>query len=134
MHIISEDSPVQQKIRDLCQAIVDHPEFGEILQRNLSFQADSALQQQLQQLNETMAQLQEKQQQGQPLTESEMAAFEQLRSDFLKQPLATAYVEAQQEVQAVRKVVGQYVSRTFELGRMPQKEDLASCGHGCECH
>jgi hypothetical protein len=39
-------------------------------------------------------------------------------------------------MQHIQDEVNQFVSKTFELGRVPSAEDLegGSCGPGCGCH
>ncbi len=40
-------------------------------------------------------------------------------------------------MQKLQQSVSQYVSKTFELGRVPEESDLessGSCGSGCGCH
>jgi hypothetical protein len=44
------------------------------------------------------------------------------------------FLDAQQEIQSLRQDITQYITKTFELGRVPAPEDLSSCGHGCSCH
>ena len=132
----SPASPVGLKTRELCQAIVEQPEFKGIRDRVESFQNDPAALELYQQMNLTRQSLEEKQERGLPLGKEEVETFERQREAFLKNAVASAFIEAQQEIHDVRKSINQYVTRTFELGRMPQAEDLedASCGHGCECH
>ena len=136
MQNTSENSVVIQKTKELCQTLVDQPEFRSIRQRIASFQADGHAQSLLQCLNEKREDLQAKQQEGAPLTPQEIAEFEQRRDAFLQHPLASAFLQAQQEMHDVRQIVNTYLTRTFELGRLPLAEELASasCGHGCACH
>ncbi len=132
----SPGNPVALKTRELCQVIVEQPEFKQIREQIESFQNDPEAMDLYQQMNQTRQSLEGKQERGMPLTQDEIAVFEKQRDAFLGNPVASAFLEAQQVIHDVRKSVNQYVTRTFELGRMPQPEDLAeaSCGHGCSCH
>jgi hypothetical protein len=49
-------------------------------------------------------------------------------------PVAMAFLNAQQEIQQVRQEVNKFVMKTYELGRVPLAEDMATCGDGCQCH
>jgi cell fate (sporulation/competence/biofilm development) regulator YlbF (YheA/YmcA/DUF963 family) len=98
-----------------------------------AFLADETLKTQYQELNDCGAMLQHKQQTGLPLDMAEIAEFEKRREAFLGNPVAQGFIEAQQAMQTVQESVSHYVTKTFELGRMPQQEDFDSCGHGCGC-
>jgi len=127
---------VRQKTRELCQAIVEAPEFQTIRRSVESFMSDAAAQLQYQNLSEMGRQLHLKQEQGVPLDGREIAVFDSEREAFFANPVAKDFVDAQQQMHQMQEEVAQYVSKTFELGRVPSKEDMegGSCGHGCGCH
>jgi cell fate (sporulation/competence/biofilm development) regulator YlbF (YheA/YmcA/DUF963 family) len=130
------DDAVRQKTMELCEAIVQQPQFQSIRQRVDSFMADSKSQEQYQSLTEKGRSLHEKQHQGQPLDGQEIAAFESERDALLSNPIAKAFIDAQDEMHEMQEGVHKVVQKTFELGRVPSDEDLqdGSCGHGCGCH
>ncbi len=136
MQTTTEESIILQKTRELCQAIVDQPEFQTIRQQIDLFMANDDAKTQYQFLNERGEYLQHKQMQGSQLTNEEIAEFEQQRDAFVNNPVARGFMEAQQEMHKVQESVSQYVTKTFELGRSPGPEDFesGSCGHGCGCH
>ena len=123
-------------MRELCQAIIDQPDFQTIRRQVDAFLADESVKVQYQELSDRGAMLQHKQQTGMPLDMTEIADFEKKREAFLNSPVAQGFLAAQQAMQNVQESVSQYVTKTFELGRMPQKEDFdhGSCGHGCGCN
>jgi len=127
---------VRQKTLELCETIVQQPQFQNIRQRVESFMADSAAQKQYQSLSEKGRSLHERQHQGLPLDDKEIAAFDSERDAFLSNPVGKGFIDAQEEMHELQQSVQQFVSRTFELGRVPSGEDLqeGSCGHGCGCH
>ena len=133
MQTISATSDILEKTRQLCQAIIDQPDFERIRRQVDAFLADESIKTQYQELNDCGAMLQHKQQTGLPLDMAEIADFEKRRDAFLANPVAQGFLEAQQAMQTVQESVSQYVTKTFELGRMPQQEDFDSCGHGCGC-
>ena len=73
---------------------------------------------------------------GVPLSAEEITEFEKDRDALVKNPVARDFLDAQQAMQKVQESVGQYVAKTFELGRIPSDEDFSSgsCGSGCGCH
>ena len=135
METKSEDALIQQKTMELCQAILDQPDFQMIRRQVDAFLADESIKLQYQELSDRGAMLQHKQQTGMPLDMTEIADFEKRREAFLSHPVAQGFLAAQQAMHNVQDSVTQYVTKTFELGRMPQKEDFdhGSCGHGCGC-
>src|SRR5882762_8423029 len=133
MEAITDSATVLQKTRELCQAILDQPDFPMIRRQVDAFMADESIKVQYQELSDHGAMLQHKQQTGTPLDMAEIADFEKRREAFLNSPVAQGFLDAQQAMQQVQESVNHYVTKTFELGRMPQKEDFDSCGHGCGC-
>ena len=135
MQATIEETPVMQKTRDLCQTILDQPEYRQIRQRIDAFMGDEAAKNQYQLLMEKGDALQQKQQLGMPLDGGEVAEFEKNRELLLNNPVATEFLSAQQQMHKIQESVMQYVSKTFELGRVPEAEDFPSegCGSGCGC-
>ncbi|MEP6662502.1 MAG: YlbF family regulator [Verrucomicrobiota bacterium] len=125
-----------KKIEELCQSLLNQPEFQSIRQRIETFNANDQAQKQYQTLSERGEYLQHKQQQGSQLSDAEIAEFEKHREDFFKNPVAKDYVDAQQQMHQMQDSVSKYVSKTFEMGRVPAAEDMesGSCGQGCGCH
>ena len=135
METMTENSIVLQKTRELCQAILDQPQFPDIRRQVDAFMSDETIKLRYQELSDRGAMLQHKQQTGMPLDMTEIADFEKQRDAFLSSPVAQGFLQAQQAMQVVQESVNLFVAKTFELGRVPQQEDLdhGSCGHGCGC-
>ena len=135
MSATTEDTIVIQKTRDLCQTIVDQPEFRQIRQRIEAFLADDSAKTQYQLVMEKGDALQQKQQMGLPLDSEEITTFEKNRDILLDSAVAREFLEAQQQMHKLQESVMQYVGKTFELGRVPAAEDFdtGSCGPSCGC-
>lgn len=131
----TQDS-VQQKTRELCQAIVDQPDFKEMRRQIEAFLGDENAKTQYQTVMEKGELLQHKQNMGAPLSNDEIMEFEKQRDALVNNPVARGFLDARQQMQKVQESVGQYVAMTFELGRTPTEEDLngGGCGSGCGCH
>jgi cell fate (sporulation/competence/biofilm development) regulator YlbF (YheA/YmcA/DUF963 family) len=125
-----ENGAIALKTRELCQTIVDEPLFRDIRERLDAFMADSDAQAQYQELNELGSRLQQKQQMGVSTEGLEYEQFESKRVAFLNNPVAAGFLDAQESIYKVRETVTRHVMRTFELGRLPNAEDLNSCGCG----
>jgi cell fate (sporulation/competence/biofilm development) regulator YlbF (YheA/YmcA/DUF963 family) len=65
--------------------------------------------------------LQQKQQQSMPLTGEEISDFEQHRDSLLKNPVASGFLDAQEELRQVQESIHKYVNKTLELGRLPSE-------------
>ncbi len=130
------NGPILEKTLELCEAIVSLPEFPSLRQQLDAFLADESLQARYQELAEQSTSLQHQHQQGETLDAAAVSAFEQKRDAFLGNPVARGFLDAQQSMQDVRETVTRYVTRTFELGRVPTEEDFGGCGCGssCGCH
>ena len=136
MQTLIEESVITQKTRELCQTILDQPEVQTILRQVESFMSNEEAKTQYQLLSEKGEFLQHKQQQGLPLSNEEIADFEQRREALFNNPVARGFLDAQQEMHKMQDSLGQYVAKTFELGRVPSPDDFpsGSCGSGCGCH
>jgi len=131
--INGHDTAVMRKTLELCETIVQQPEFQSLRQRIDAFLADEDAKQQYETVVEKSHELQHKQQQAMPLSEAEINEFELNRKALIENPVAKGFLDAQQEMQTVQQTVTRYVAKTFEIGRQPTPEDMSSCGHGCSC-
>ena len=127
---------IETKTNELCEAILEQIKAGGIRRRIDTFLADSTARGQYELLMSKGQALQEKQHHGQTLDPAEISAFEQDRDALLKNPVASSFLDAQEEMHALQSGVQKIVAKTIELGRIPAAEDLSegSCGHGCGCH
>ena len=136
MQTTIEETPVHQKTRELCQAILDQPNMQSIRQRIDTFMGDQKARAQYDTLVTKGQALQEKEQMSVPLSREEITDFEKQREAVFNNPVARNFLDAQEELHNVQATIQQYVNKTLELGRMPTEEDLSGggCGHGCGCH
>jgi len=127
---------IEEKTRELCETIIAQPEMIAIRKRIDTFMADPSARGQYETLMGKGQALHEKQHQGQPLAPAEIADFETSRDALLKNPVASGFLDAQEELNAIQSSIQKHISKTIELGRIPVAEDLAegSCGSGCGCH
>ncbi len=135
MFTTAEDSLVLQKTRELCQAILEQPGFVTLRKQMDTFFSDAPTQNHYQQVVAKGEKLQQKQQMGLALTDDEVRDFESDRDALVSNPVARAYLEAQQQMHHLEHSVGKYVAKTLELGRLPTEQEMADgCGGGCSCH
>jgi cell fate (sporulation/competence/biofilm development) regulator YlbF (YheA/YmcA/DUF963 family) len=131
----AKDSPITQKTLELCQAITEQADFLTLKQKLDAFMADELVKFDYQQVNSLGNLLQSKQTNGVELTPEEVAKFEDLRQKLLSNPVAQGFMDAQVQLQQLHEVIGNFLNKTFELGRRPEYEDVhdGSCGD-CGCH
>jgi cell fate (sporulation/competence/biofilm development) regulator YlbF (YheA/YmcA/DUF963 family) len=136
MQTTIEETGINQKTKELCQAILDEPSMLAIRQKIDAFMADDKARAQYDGLMEKGQSLQHKQQNSIQLSAEEIADFEKDRDALLGNPVARGFMDAQEEMHQVQESIQQHVSKTLELGRVPTEDDLGggSCGHGCGCH
>jgi cell fate (sporulation/competence/biofilm development) regulator YlbF (YheA/YmcA/DUF963 family) len=136
MQTTIEESPVIQKTKELCQAILDQPGMQSIRQRIDAFMGDDRTRTQYDALMSKAQLLQEKQRAALTISPEEEKGFETDRDALMKNPVARGFLDAQEELHDVQKSIHQYVDKTLELGHIPTEEDLGGggCGHGCGCH
>jgi cell fate (sporulation/competence/biofilm development) regulator YlbF (YheA/YmcA/DUF963 family) len=132
---VQTEDIILQKTRELCETIVQQPQFQNIRRQVDSFMSNPQAQQQFESLSEKGRHLQHKQQQGVQLSEAEISAFDKEREALFSNPVAKDFVDAQEAMHHIQSGINQYLTKTFELGRVPTSEDLdsGSCGHGCGC-
>ena len=136
METTTIDNAVLTKTRELCQTILDQPEYSAIRRQVDAFLNDEKAQAQYETLSSKGEYLQHKQEQRLPLSGEEIADYESHREQFFNNPIARDFMAAQQQIHKMQETVTQYVAKTFELGRIPNADDFesGSCGSGCGCH
>jgi cell fate (sporulation/competence/biofilm development) regulator YlbF (YheA/YmcA/DUF963 family) len=137
MTLTAEENSIVQKTRELCQSILEHPDFQSVRKNIDAFMADEKARQDYESLVERSEELNHKQHQGVQLSEQEVNEFKAQRERVVNNPLAANFIRAQQEMHGIQESVNKYLSKTMELGRVPSEEELASggsCGEGCGCH
>ena len=128
--------PIAKGTNHLCDAIVSQEGFVNLYKKIDAFINDEKLKYEYSMLNERGALLQQKQQAGGEISDEEIVGFEKLRDEFMANPVASQFLEAQEEVQQVQDRINQVIAKTFEVGRVPQSEDFDFCSDGfgnCGC-
>lgn len=125
----------KESAKELCQAMLDDPELKDVFAAVDAFMSNDEAKELFSGLQTMGEALQNKQQGGLELTAGEVEEYNKARDAMLDNPVAKAFVDGQDKIQSVHQTIGSWVSLVFELGRMPNEEELAgSCGPGCGCH
>jgi cell fate (sporulation/competence/biofilm development) regulator YlbF (YheA/YmcA/DUF963 family) len=132
MNLLEDDSVVMSKAKDLCETIASDAEYKGLLAKVEAFLANDEARLTYQSVQESGQKLNQKQQSGLELAETEIAEFENARSALLANPVASDFLQAQQSLEALQMSVTRMVGMTLELGRVPTPEDIAQAsGGGC---
>ena len=132
MNLLEDDSAVMGKTRDLCETIANDSDYRDLLQKVEKFLGDDEARLSYQSVHESGQALNQKQQSGLQLSDSEIAEFEGARSELYNNPIASDFMQAQQSLEALQSSVSRMVGMTLELGRVPTPEDIAQAsGGGC---
>jgi cell fate (sporulation/competence/biofilm development) regulator YlbF (YheA/YmcA/DUF963 family) len=128
--------PIKKSTEQLCESIVNQKGFPELYKKIEAFIGDEKLKYEYDQLNNTGMLLQQKQEAGLEISEEEIAVFEKMRDEVLSNPVASGFLEAQDEVQQLQDKIHQVIAKSFEIGRVPGQEDFDFCSDGfgdCGC-
>ncbi len=134
MHDTLNNGPVLAKTLELCEAIVRQPAFQTLKSSVDGFLGNDEARELYRTVAEKGEHLHHKQHQGVQLGDEEIAEYEKHREALLRNPVARAFLDAQETMRGVQDTVTKYVTKTLEIGRVPTEADFESCGHGCSCH
>jgi len=134
----AQETPVIAKTRELCEALLAQDSYKRMKGQLDAFVSDADAQKLYQDLSQKQSALLRRQEESGDLTEEEIQDFENQREALLLHPVAGGFVEAQQGFEELRETVNRYVTKTFELGRVPTEDEVAPqqggcCGGGCGC-
>jgi cell fate (sporulation/competence/biofilm development) regulator YlbF (YheA/YmcA/DUF963 family) len=143
MTLLADTSAILTKTKELCAEIAGDAVFLQYQASVESFLDDDDARMQYQGVHELGEQLHQKQHAGIEIGAAEIKTFEAARDALFDNPIACEFMEAQRELETLRKEIGKYIAITLELGRVPTTEDLAASngggccgggGGGCGCH
>ena len=131
MSMLADDSVVIRKAKELCAAIVEHPDFSLLQEQVESFLDDDSARLQYQSVQERGEELHHKQHAGVELTRAEIGDWESARDALFENTVARSFIEAKRQLELLQETIGKYVGLTLELGRVPEPEDFSDGGGGC---
>lgn len=129
--MLADDSVVVRKAKELCAAIVEHPDFALLQEQVESFLDDDSARLQYQSVQDRGEELHHKQHAGVKLTEAEVRDWESARDALLENGVARSFIEAKRQLEMLQETIGKYVGLTLELGRVPEPEDFSDGDGGC---
>lgn len=127
-----QHTAILTKTRELCDLLLRQPDVAAACRSVEAFMGDEPAQGLYQELMRRGQALHDKQERGLPLADSEIAEFERQRETLTQNPVARSFLDARELLHGVHHTVNDHVSKTFELGRVPEAADFESgcCGGG----
>ena len=128
---------IEDKIQELCAAIVADDEVQEARNNAEAFLADEAAVGLYRQVALAGRELEKKQRNGVELSDEEIEAFNELQEKAEANSAVKEFQTAQQTLQDVAELINAWVTKTLEKGRVPTEEEVfpsGGCGEGCGCH
>jgi len=126
MNATIEDTAILSKTKDLCSAIVNDAQFLVLQGKVELFLENEEARLHYQNVSDRGEELNQKQQAGIELSETEIESFQQAKQALFDNPIAKDFIDAQQGLQSLQGMINQYIGMTMELGRVPTDEDLAA--------
>jgi cell fate (sporulation/competence/biofilm development) regulator YlbF (YheA/YmcA/DUF963 family) len=132
MTTMTEESVVSSKTRELCAEILADPKIRQLLATAERFLSDDAARMQYQSVHQRGEELNHKQRAGIELGTAEIREFESAREALFQNKVASDFIAAQRQLEAIQQEISTMVGLTLELGHVPSEEDLAAAsGGGC---
>ena len=133
METTVKDLPIVEKTKELCATLLEQPEIKSLREDMDAFLADETLRSGYDVLTMKGEALGQRQQMGLEITPEEMAEFEKDRDAWLANERSQKFLEAQKRMQKIQDDIHQFVSKTFELGRVPEIHDIDQHCNDCDC-
>lgn len=128
MEILSPNSAILDKTRELCSLILQSGEYQENVAKIDTFFNDKAAQASYRQFTELGESLHQKQHAGE-LTDEDIAGYDAELAALKANPVTGEFMIAEETLNGIVQQVSRMVGKSLELGRLPDPEDLA--GGGC---
>ncbi len=137
MQTLTAESVIDEKIQELCEAILADSTYGERAGHIEALLADPEAKAGYVKFAEKGEEMHHKQHSGGQVTDADLDEYEALRKETEENPTIKNFMKAQNEFGALHQKVSQYVGKTIESGKVPSAEEMEAkdgcCGGGCGC-
>jgi cell fate (sporulation/competence/biofilm development) regulator YlbF (YheA/YmcA/DUF963 family) len=130
---------IEDKIQELCAAIIADEEVNTARERAEAFLADDEAVALYRRMSTLGRELHQRDHDGVQPSVADVNEYTSLQRLCSEHPGVTSFVESRQVLQGIAEMVSGYVSFTLEKGRIPSDNELwgdaeGGCGEGCGCH
>lgn len=136
MEILSPNSAILEKTRELCTLILQSGEYRENAAKIEAFFEDAAAQKAYRNFSKLGESLHRKQHDG-DLTQADIDGYDAEMAALRANPVAAGFMDAEESLNGIVSQVSRLVGKTLELGRLPEPDEISGgdcCGGGCGCH
>ena len=123
------------KTRELCQFLLDDPDFGAAQRSIEAFEKDEEAQSLYEDWQRKAGELHQARHEGRELEESEIEELNGLLQQLSDHPVGSDFLEAEESINQIFKTVVKMVQKTLQNGRIPSAEEMSECCNsgGCGC-
>lgn len=135
MEVLSPNSAILEKTRELCSLILQSGEYQENVAKVETFFKNEEAQASYKEFVALGESLHQKQQAG-LLSDSDVASYDEKLKALKEDSVTGSFMEAEQALNGIVAQISKTVGKTLELGRLPEPEDMEEdgcCGGGCGC-
>ena len=137
MQTLTAEMTIDEKIQDLCEAILGDNEYQERVSHIEALLSDPASKEDYVKFAQKGDEMHQKQHSGAEVTDADLEEYETLRKAADGNPKVKSFMGAQSALNALHQKVSKYVSKTIENGKVPTVEEMNAkdgcCGGGCGC-
>jgi cell fate (sporulation/competence/biofilm development) regulator YlbF (YheA/YmcA/DUF963 family) len=136
MEVLSPNSAILDKTRELCSLILQSGEYQENVSKIETFFKNEEAQAAYKEFAELGEELHQKQHAG-VLSDEDVADYDGKLKALKADPVTGAFMQAEETLNGMVAQISKTVGKTLELGRLPEPEDMeeGGCcgGGGCGC-
>lgn len=136
MEVLSPNSAILDKTRELCTLILQSGEYQENVSKIETFFRNDDAQASYKEFAALGETFHQKQQAG-LLSDEDVAGYDEKLKALKADPVTGEFMEAEQTLNGIVAQISKTVGKTLELGRLPEPEDMeeGGCcgGGGCGC-
>jgi len=137
METLTAEAVIDEKIQNLCEAILADDEYKERTSHIEALLADPAAKEDYIKFAEKGDEMHHKQHSGAGVSDDDLEAYETLQKVTDENPKVKNFMKAQNELNALHQKVSKYIAKTIESGKVPTTEEMEAegecCGGGCGC-
>ncbi len=136
MEILSPNSAILDKTRELCTLILQSSEYRDNVEKIDTFFNDKAAQAAYRDFSKLGERLHQKQHDGE-LSQADIDGYDAAETELRSNPVAAAFMDAEETLNGIVSQVSRLVGKSLELGRLPEPDELSGgcCNSGgCGCH
>ncbi|MEM7384349.1 MAG: YlbF family regulator [Verrucomicrobiota bacterium] len=138
--LIQSNVTLEEKVRELCQFILDEPGFSDARGSIEAFLGDQEAQAAYQQWQKKGQELHRMNHEGLSPNEEDINEVQALQKAVMENPVAHQFTQAEEHMNQIFGTVTTMVQKTLQMGRVPTEEEMqdsgccgGSGGGGCGC-